>query len=295
MLNKIKWTFLLVFVSVGMLASFTANAATLYGVSLNGFKDDTPGPSSLYKIDPATGAATLIGTDLGYPVNSIAIDPTTGIMYGSTANWSDFNYFGRLLRINPATGKATVIGPTGLLYCCRVITFDSAGNLWGWEENGDNAVTINKSTGAATVVGDSGISTAGQVMAFDAADNLIMIRSDRVYVIDQATGAAVLDDTLSFDPGSGGADFDPSTGLLWASNTSGRTEDSVIRVSDIAGDSFTDIDTDMSYLIAVTIGDPIGGIGGGSTRPIPSTSIWGLGVLIALIGIWGFRMRERFI
>lgn len=293
MSNTIKRKFLLVIISLGMLASFAANAATLYGVSLNGFKNDTPGPSSLYKIDPATGAATLIGTDLGYPVNSIAIDPTTGIMYGSTANWSDFDYFGRLLKINPDTGSATVIGPTGFLYCCRVITFNSAGELWGWEEDDDSPVTINKSTGAASLVG-GGTGTNSQVMAFDAADDLIMIQGTNVYTIDQATGAAVLGDTLSFDPGAGGASFDPSTGLLWASETNGRTEDSIIRVTDVAGDSYTDIDTDMSYLIAVTFGGPVTGAGE-ATRPIPAMSVWGLGILIALMSVVGFNRRKRLI
>ncbi len=295
MSSTIKWKLLIVIVSLGMLASFAANAATLFGVSLNGFDSSTPGPSSLYKIDPATGAATLIGTDLGYPVNSIAIDPTTGIMYGSTANWSNDDFIGRLLQIDPVTGTATDIGSTGFLYCCRVITFNSAGELWGWEEEDDSPVTINKSTGAASLVG-GGTNTARQVMAFDAADDLIMIQGTNVYTIDQATGAAVLDDTLSFDPGAGGADFDPSTGLLWASQTRGSTEDSIIRVTDVAGDSYTDIDTDMSYLIAVTFGDPVT-VAGKATIPIPvpAISIWGLGILITLMSVVGFSRRKRLI
>jgi hypothetical protein len=62
--------------------------AQLYGVSLNGHSSGSPGSSSLYSINPGSGAGTLIGTDLGYAVNSLAVDPTTGLMYAATTTWS---------------------------------------------------------------------------------------------------------------------------------------------------------------------------------------------------------------
>ena len=44
----------------------SAQPGNLWGISLNGFNDGSPGPSSLYRIDAVTGAGTLIGTNMGY-------------------------------------------------------------------------------------------------------------------------------------------------------------------------------------------------------------------------------------
>jgi hypothetical protein len=267
----------------GVLATLlitTSAQAAIFGVSLNGHHSTNVGPSSLYSIDSVTGAGTLVGTNLGHAVNSIAIDPTTGIMYGTTTNWSGTN--SSLLKIDPVTGTSTVVGSCGLFLGCRTLTSDSVGNLWGWTESGDDAVTINKSTGTATVAGESGVFTAGQVLAFDASDNLTLVQHANNYTINQGTGAAVLGSTLSFDPGSGGAAFDFSTGLLWAALTTGKTQDSKIRVTDLAGNSFTDLDTDVEYLHALTIGSI-------SAVPIPA-AVWLFGT--ALIGLVGFGKRK---
>lgn len=261
-------------------ATTLAQITGLWGVSLNGFNSGSPGPSSLYSIDPVTGAGALVGTNLGYAVNAIAVDPTTGVMYASTTSWS--GAFNGLLRVDPATGTATEVGPFGDTFASILgLTFDSSGQLWGWHDPGaDDPVRIDKTTGAATTVGDAGISTAGQVLAFDSSDVLYLIQSSSVYTIDQTTGAAVSAGSLSFDPGSGGAAFDPATGLLWASGTSGSTQDSVIRISDVAGDSFTDLDTDVEYLHALTFGGAVSV----AAQPVPllgHAQLLTLGLLLA--------------
>ena len=237
-----------------------AAQAQVYGVSLNGFNSSNPGTSSLYTIDPVSGAGTYVGdidnVATGYAVNAIAIDPTSGIMYASTTSWS--GPFNGLLTLNMATGEATEVGPFGAFTSILGLTFDSSGQLWGWHDpSADDAVRIDKATGAATTVGNSGVGTGQQVMAFDSADTLIMVQGTQVYTIDQVTGAAVLTSSLSFDPGSGGAAFDFSSGLLWAARGSGRDQDSWIRLSDLAGDTFTDLDTDVEYLNAVTAGSDL--------------------------------------
>jgi hypothetical protein len=155
--------------------------------------------------------------------------------------------------------------------------------LWGWSETGDDAVTINKSTGAATVKGDAGIGTSGQVLAFDASDNLTLVQDKSIYTINQATGAAVFDSDFILDPGHGGAAFDFSTGLLWAAGTSGRSQDSTILVSSLVLNTFTELDTDIEYLHAITIGS-IGAV------PVPA-AIWLFGT--ALIGLVGFGRRRN--
>jgi hypothetical protein len=176
------------------LIPFVLNAATLYGVSWNGYNSGNPGSSSLYSIDLETGAGTFIG-DLGYAVNAIAIDPNTGYLYGATTGWSgDFN---GLLLIDPTTGSATEMGSFGTAFNPNTVnnivglTFNSTSRLFGWyEPSRDDPVTIDISTGAATILGSSRIYTAEQGMAFDNSDNLIIVNNRAVYVVDQTTGRA---------------------------------------------------------------------------------------------------------
>ena len=241
-------------VTFGLLISHASFADSLYGVSLanlegNAHSRSNPGPSSLYVIDEATGAGTLIG-DIGYAVNSIAFDPTAGLMYGATTSWSgDFN---GLLLINLSTGAATEIGAFGAGFTSILgLSFNSSGELIGWHDpDADDPVRIDKATGAATTLGP-GTGTAQQVLAFDNSDKLILAQGSSVYEINTITGVATLTETLHFDPGHGGADINNITGDLWASATKGRTQDSIIRVTNLATDTFTDIDTDVEYLNAL--------------------------------------------
>ena len=76
-------------VAIGHLSISPSCSETLYGVSLKDVSDSVPVPSSQYEIDPVTGAGTVVGTGLGFAVNSIVVDPTTGFMYGTETNWPD--------------------------------------------------------------------------------------------------------------------------------------------------------------------------------------------------------------
>jgi hypothetical protein len=247
----------------------------LFGVSLNGHSNGNSGASSLYVIDEVTGAGTLIGEisngDIGYAVNSIAFDPTTGLMYASTTSWSgDFN---GLLLIDPSTGAATEIGAFGSEFRSILgLSFNSAGELFGWHDPGaDDPVRIDKATGAATTLGP-GIGTGGQVLAFDNSDRFMLVQGGSVYEIDTDTGVATLTETLPFNPGSGGGDINNTTGDLWASAANGRTQDSIIRVTDDETDTFTDIDTDVEYLNALAFGGP-----GSGSAAVTATLAFGEG------------------
>ncbi|MDQ3725855.1 MAG: hypothetical protein M3335_08225 [Actinomycetota bacterium] len=131
-------------------------------------------PSELWRIDPATGAATSAG-NTGFAITGLAQDPTTGILYGVSNIKSPIAPL-TLLMLNPATGAATVVGPLGTERKIADISFNSSGELFGWwDEPEDNLVRIDKATGAVTKIGDANISTYGSGSAFDRNDTLWLL------------------------------------------------------------------------------------------------------------------------
>jgi sugar lactone lactonase YvrE len=98
----------------------------------------TSGTGSLYTIDPATGAATLVhalvgvsNASLTYGLKGLAFQPGAGTLYGATSPDSP-NSGDNLVTINPATGQVTVIGPSGTGYPYASIAFAPNGTLYGW-------------------------------------------------------------------------------------------------------------------------------------------------------------------
>jgi hypothetical protein len=90
------------------------------------------------------------------PIRSVAIDPTTGLMYGATLT--------SLYTINSSTGATQLVGPTGVSLD-RALGFDVLGNLYGIE--GNNILrSVNKATGATATVATLGL-TRMEDMAFD--------------------------------------------------------------------------------------------------------------------------------
>lgn len=83
---------------------------------------------SLYRIDTATGVATLVGSEgsLGAQITGLA--GRYDGLYGIGAS-GDHN----LYRIDTTTGQASVIGPlgAGLQFADAGLDFDAAGQLWG--------------------------------------------------------------------------------------------------------------------------------------------------------------------
>ena len=125
--------------------------------------------SNLYLIDTATGATTTLGP-VGFAVTGLAVDPNTGILYGSTSTQSP-NSPCSIITIDKTTGAGTLLGPVGLSSEAideeiADLTFDASGTLYGWTEMYmDQLVTIDTATGAGTPVGNSGIFTFGSGLA----------------------------------------------------------------------------------------------------------------------------------
>jgi hypothetical protein len=132
-------------------------------------------PPRLYRINPVTGAATLVGST-GLSIlteGDIGFDPTTGQLYGLFVGSTK-----QLMTINTTTGAATLIGPTGLDDPSG-LAFDSSGNLWVLDTKtnppaGDNLTLhrINKTNGSVistitTNLAASSMATLGMDFAPD--------------------------------------------------------------------------------------------------------------------------------
>jgi hypothetical protein len=113
-------------------------------------------PNSLVTIDPATALVTVIG-----PCNAVltdlAIDPTTGIMYGIDG----FNQ--KFYTINTTTGEAVQTGSTGIGFANGGgLASDITGALFGVVNftpiTGNGGLySFNKTTGAATLIGPTNL------------------------------------------------------------------------------------------------------------------------------------------
>jgi len=174
--------------------------------------------STLVEIDPATGATVRTIGPVGYAVNGLEQDPTTGKLYASTAVW-DPNHHG-LIEIDPTTGAGTPAGAqswglTGLYTVVNNITVNSQGQMFGWWEGPDDLVSIDKASGVATEVGESGITlTFANGLAFDDSDVLYMVNGEGpVYTVDPLTGVASF--TANIGTYAHHGDFDPASNLYY--------------------------------------------------------------------------------
>ena len=139
--------------------AFDHDTGTLWGVDARG------GSDALFQIDPDTGAhvpdafgvgidyVLITGTGIGTSIDDIAIDTSTGTMYGSDTTNS------QLITINTTTGAGTVVGSFGGSIDMEGMGFHFDGTLYGTE--GQRVYTVNTSTGAATQVGSGDTLTVG--------------------------------------------------------------------------------------------------------------------------------------
>jgi hypothetical protein len=148
---------------------------------------------SLWTLDATTLVATLVGDyNVGATVvmHGIAVNPTTGVMYGKSTNVAGGGDF---YTIDKTTGQATAVSSAG---------FGGFGGL-EWIGNtlyisdtvGDSLNTIDPVTGVATLIGPYGFAASigiglahDSVLGLLATDNI----TDSLYSLDVLTGAATL-------------------------------------------------------------------------------------------------------
>jgi hypothetical protein len=157
-------------------------------------------PARLYRINPATGAAFLIGTIPGMNnCRGLALHPTTHVVYAVGLNPSTFQF--SLYTVDPLTAASTLIGALNLVP--SDIAFRSDGTLFvhldgfGVETS---AGTVDLTTGAATLLPPTGTAGNGNGIAFDANDRLFHGTQFTLNEINQTTGTAVPIANLTFPP-----------------------------------------------------------------------------------------------
>ena len=147
---------------------------------------------SLYSIDAATGAATLIGASGFSGVEGAAAFGPDGSLYAADSSAAANS----LIRLDTATGAGTLVGAFG------VFGQDISGlafideMLFGVDGLLNNLVTIDVTSGLATTVGSLGISVGGSGGSVGgltySGSQLLFLDQDGVFSVNSGTGAATI-------------------------------------------------------------------------------------------------------
>jgi uncharacterized repeat protein (TIGR01451 family) len=188
---------------------------TLYAATGSGNQSDCSGTlSSLYSLDAATGAATRIGditiggTRVRH-VTGLAVDPTTGTLYGfmngQDPNCSDFAT-GTLLTIDKGTGVATIVGSQGAPSLqVPDMSFDPFGTLYAFGicDGGPSGpcrydlFKLNKTNGTSTRVGECSCDAGSYGLAVDSKGKMYLKPGTNLDRVNQFTGTDFDSITLS--------------------------------------------------------------------------------------------------
>jgi DNA-binding beta-propeller fold protein YncE len=160
----------------------------------NFFATDWGSTSSLYRFDPATRTATLIGSTGQTRMIGLVTDQTNTIYAISEESNS------RLWTLNPTTGAATLVGSLGYNLQEGDMTIDPAtGNMYVADGIGDKLYTIDKTNGNTTLVGAfgaigrdvSGLQFIGSTL-YGLALREGLPNANALVTVDTGTGAATL-------------------------------------------------------------------------------------------------------
>jgi hypothetical protein len=234
----------------GMVAALTAAAAL---------------DSDLYRVDPTTGAATLIGTIVaGATVRAIAIEPaSTPLVYGLTDN-------GRLVTFLPGRPDVILSSRTLILSGADVpVGLDvrpTTGELFVLGSS-ENLYRVDPLTGEATRIGNGfspDLASFEFGVDFDPqADALRVVgNADENLLVDPTTGLALVHTNLDYAPLDPLFGVDPSvTAIAYTPNVAGTTPTTLFGI-------------DSDFDVLVRIGSP-----GGNPNPADSGLLTTVGPL----------------
>ena len=153
------------------------------------------GDRNLLLVDPATGAATIVASNVGGGAgfNDLALNPVTGVLYGSQSLANPGLY-----TVDTVSFEETFIGSLG--GNVRALAWSPDGTtLYGFRDS--TFGTIDPATAQFTEIGDAGIGYVGGIAFQPGTHTLFAVANVRgvqgLYTLDPTTGAA----TLVGDPG----------------------------------------------------------------------------------------------
>ncbi len=267
-----------------LLGSQVALSQTLLGTTGAGGTAAT-----LVEVNIATGALVRTIGPVGYVVNGMTWDASTGTLYATTSN-TDPAFPNGLIQINPLTGAATRVG-TGAGQLVNVPTANSTGGLFGWTESSDQPVRWNKAAGTITVLG-GGVGTAQQSLAFDNGDVLRLLQGTALYTINTTTGVATFVGNIAgMGTGTGHhGDFHPVTNLLYTIDRTGNGNNprnlEVINTATLARTAVIPTINDLHTLAFLPAGALV-------PAQVPVDNPFALAVLALLAAVAGARMLKR--
>ena len=137
--------------------SFQPGTGALFGI--RGEVDGGRGEGFLYRIDKATGVATLVG-DTGSHFGTIAFAPD-GTLYMAAAIFFQGPSSPTIKTLNPVSGAVLTSVPTSAFFGALAVRSD--GTLFGGTGAEHTIHVIDPATGAATLVGDTGQNFVGSL------------------------------------------------------------------------------------------------------------------------------------
>lgn len=217
--------------NAAVLGATTLDVRDVYGVvhdpvslGFAGVASPRNQPSQLYELDVYDGGWTTIGALGTADIEGMASDPSTGVVYGTSAITAA-NPVAQLVRVQPNTGQATVIGPVG--YSVSGLAYDPVSRtLYGSVSNVRKLVRIDTTTGQGTILADLRWSN-GQViqdcagLAYDASARVLFGvdgATDKLIRIDPATGIGTAAPNALGFPDVEGLEFDPQSGFLFGTD-----------------------------------------------------------------------------
>ncbi|MCP5503744.1 MAG: hypothetical protein H7A41_01185 [Chlamydiales bacterium] len=197
-----------------------ADQFTLLGIIGEG---GVPLTSTLVAIDQNTGGVDEVIGTVGYRVNGLAYDPTTGNLYASTSVHDPLAP-NSLIIIDQQTGAGTVIGSFSLplgISTLNNLTCDSTGQLYGLLVGpaiADHALTqVNKSDAAITPFPPASLDFKESSLDFNASDILYLFQINaNIYTLSTVTGQPTLVGPYARSTADHHGKFNPATQQFWS-------------------------------------------------------------------------------
>jgi len=232
--------------------------------------------STLVQLDPETGALIGVIGPVGFTVNGLAWDRTSGTLYASTAI-GDVRFHG-LITIDPKKGTGRPVNTQVLNFGLpgdpspiHSITIDVFGHMVGWYDEfpppagvTDTYVRIDQHTGVATEHPDTGINTNQNGLSFGEFNLLWNIDSPKTntadvttqtaYLINPFDGTKLLSKLLTPPTNAALGDFHPVNNLYYGLNfqpfdPAGTT---FIEVVDVLAGTVTTLGRTVDHLHTLT-------------------------------------------